>query len=98
MKPWQASLNKAPSQGGKEEQRERTQVRARSTTTQSKSNEAKEQFMFQSPHQSQEAHQGREGKLERSNYMASLVYSVVLSLSPTVSPKRQRREKGNKKN
>jgi hypothetical protein len=37
MKPWQASLNKAPSQGGKEEQRERTQVQARSTTTQSKS-------------------------------------------------------------
>jgi hypothetical protein len=36
-KPWQASLNKAPSQGGKEEQRERTQVRTRSTTTQSES-------------------------------------------------------------
>jgi hypothetical protein len=26
MKPWQALLNKAPSKGGKEEQRERTQV------------------------------------------------------------------------
>ncbi len=28
MKPWQALLNKAPSKGGKEEQRERTQVPA----------------------------------------------------------------------
>jgi hypothetical protein len=28
MKPWQALLNKAPSTGGKEEQRERTQVLA----------------------------------------------------------------------
>jgi len=41
MKPWQASLNKAPSKGGKEEERERererTQVRARSSKTQSES-------------------------------------------------------------
>jgi len=29
MKPWQASLNKAPGKGGKEEERERTQVHAR---------------------------------------------------------------------
>ncbi len=28
MKPWQASLNKAPGKGGKEEQRERTQIQA----------------------------------------------------------------------
>jgi hypothetical protein len=30
MKPWQALLNKAPSTGGRDEQRERTQVPARS--------------------------------------------------------------------
>jgi hypothetical protein len=48
--------------------------------------------MFQSPHESQEAHQGRKGKPARLNYMAS---TIVLSLSPTVSPKRQRREKRN---
>ncbi len=29
MKPWQASLNKAPSKGGKEEERERERERER---------------------------------------------------------------------
>jgi hypothetical protein len=33
MKPWQAVLNKAPSKGEKEEQREMTQVQARSAKT-----------------------------------------------------------------
>jgi hypothetical protein len=73
MKPWQASRNKAPSQGGKEERRERTQVQARSTRTQSESQMRQRNNLcsFQSPHQSQEAHQGRKGKPEeRSNYMA----------------------------
>jgi hypothetical protein len=31
MKPWQTSLNKTPSQGGKEEQKKRTQVQAERT-------------------------------------------------------------------
>jgi len=35
MKPWQGLLNKSPSKGGNEEQRERTQVGARSAKTQS---------------------------------------------------------------
>ncbi len=33
MKPWQAVLNKAPSKGEKEEQRQMTQVQARSAKT-----------------------------------------------------------------
>ncbi len=35
MKPWQVSLNKAPSNEGKEKQRKRTQVQTKSTKTQS---------------------------------------------------------------
>jgi len=49
MKPWQAPLNKAPSKGRKEEQRERTQVPAIRSKTQTGSQRgAKEQSMFQS--------------------------------------------------
>jgi hypothetical protein len=35
MKPWHALLNKTPSKRGKEEQRERTQVRTKSKKSQS---------------------------------------------------------------
>ncbi len=49
MKPWQAPLNKAPSNGRKEEQREKTQVPATRSKTQAGSQKgAKEQILFQS--------------------------------------------------
>jgi hypothetical protein len=51
---------------GKEERRERTQVQARSTTTQSESQMGQRNNLcsFQRPHQSQEAHQGK-GNLKK---------------------------------
>ncbi len=57
MKSWQGLLNQAPGQGEKEEQREKTQARARSAKTQGRSHKrAKKQIMFQSPHHLQEAY------------------------------------------
>lgn len=61
MEPWQASLNKALSQGGKEEQRDRTQVRARSTTTQSESQMRQRNNLFSKAPTSRKKHI-REGK------------------------------------
>jgi hypothetical protein len=59
MKRWQTPLNKAPSQGGKEEQRDSRQDPSRSykSKTQTESQGAREQIMFQSPHQLQEVYQ-----------------------------------------
>jgi hypothetical protein len=93
MKPWQASSNKAPSQGGKEEQRERTQVQARSTTTESESQmRQRNNLCSKAPHQSQEAYQGRKGKLKD---LIMWLHGKLSRLLPTVSPKRQRSEKRN---
>jgi nitrate reductase cytochrome c-type subunit len=50
MKPWQGLLNKAPGKGEKEEQREKTQARARSAKTQCRSHKrAKKQNYVQEP-------------------------------------------------
>ncbi len=68
MKPWQTLLDKAPGQGGKKERRKKkTQVQARSAKTQKCHKEAKEQIMFQSSHQLQEAYQRRKGKRNLKN-------------------------------
>jgi hypothetical protein len=55
-------LNKAPSKGGKEVQRERTEVQPKSTQTQRGSLGAKEQIMFQSSRQWQEAYHKKKRK------------------------------------
>ncbi len=66
MKPWQTLLHKAPGKapgiGGKKEGKKRTQVQARSAKTPKSHKGAKEQIMFQSSHQLQEAYQTTKGK------------------------------------
>lgn len=50
MKPWQTPLNKAPTKGGEKEQRK--MIQAPRTKSKMGHQGAKEQFVFQSPHQS----------------------------------------------
>jgi hypothetical protein len=99
MKPWQASLNKAPSQGGKEEQRERTQVQARSTTTESESQlRQRNNLCSKAPHQSQEAYQGRKGKLKDLIMWLHGKLSRLKSFTYCLSQKTKERKKKPGKN
>ncbi len=61
MKSWQTPLNKTPSKRGKERTK-RTQIWVRTAKPKAGHSGAKEQIMFQKPHQSQETFQKEKGE------------------------------------